>query len=238
MVYSRCPCFRFCLVQQNFPVLSLVTRILLPSYENPLLTTSLLATLTLLAAGCRNHRGPARAAAYRPAWRFYLLNTTPLDSSFQELYNSRQLFISNSQSVFDQTQLRRAPRRYRELRDAAGAVVEHYRPVPEGTNGGYYTSKGSYRPCSASSPSRASPTPCVLRCPVSKPPKARSPCRRRPLSRAPATCPAPPTPTTPTPMSFRAPKRGAARRPRRGQLLPGLRAACSTSRASPANGRP
>ncbi|GAA3982157.1 DUF4249 domain-containing protein [Hymenobacter antarcticus] len=75
----------------------------------------------------------------------YTLTTNPQDSSFQELYVQRQLYISNSQRVFDTRELLGRPDATVELRDAAGAVVERYRPTLI-NNSGFTTLPGFYRP--------------------------------------------------------------------------------------------
>lgn len=78
----------------------------------------------------------------------YTLTPTPQDSSFSELYNERQLYISNSQRVFDTSQLAGRADATVELRNAAGAVVERYRPVTTGGSPqyGYPGYPGYYRP--------------------------------------------------------------------------------------------
>ena len=76
----------------------------------------------------------------------YTLTTAPQDSSFQELYQQRQLFISNSQRVFDTTRLRGRPDAAAELRDAAGNVVERFRPLRGSNPEESRRVAGSYRP--------------------------------------------------------------------------------------------
>ena len=71
----------------------------------------------------------------------YTLTTAPQDSSFGELYNQRQLYISNSQRVFDTREPTGRADATVELRDAAGAVVERYRHL---LSGGQI--RGFYRP--------------------------------------------------------------------------------------------
>ena len=78
----------------------------------------------------------------------YTLTTAPLDSSFTELFQARQLYISNSQRVFATSELKGRSDATVELRNAAGSVVERYRPVltganPQFGNAGY---PGYYRP--------------------------------------------------------------------------------------------
>lgn len=75
----------------------------------------------------------------------FTLTAAPQDSSFQDLYQERQLYVSASQRVFDRTALAGRADATVELRNAAGAVVERYRPVqigPSGSTGG----AGYYRP--------------------------------------------------------------------------------------------
>lgn len=74
----------------------------------------------------------------------YTLTTAPLDSSFQELYNGRQLYVSKSQSVFNTTEIAGRADAQVELRDASGRAVEHYRPIQSNSTG--YGSSGYYRP--------------------------------------------------------------------------------------------
>jgi len=74
---------------------------------------------------------------------FHMLSTAPEDSSFQELFYQRQLYVSNSQRVFDMSEIKGRGDAQVELRDAAGSVVERYRPVS--INNGYLQ-PGSYRP--------------------------------------------------------------------------------------------
>ena len=76
----------------------------------------------------------------------YTLTTAPQDSSFAELYRRRQLYISNSQRVFDDSELKGRADATVELRDAAGQVVERYRPLPLASNQPYNTGLGYYRP--------------------------------------------------------------------------------------------
>ena len=78
----------------------------------------------------------------------YTLTTAPLDSSFQALFEERQLYISNSQRVFSTAELKGRADATVELRDAAGRVVERYRPIITGANPqyGYPGQAGYYRP--------------------------------------------------------------------------------------------
>ena len=116
-----------------------------PAMKNPLLTTVLLASLTLLlTAGCETTVNLPEPPHTPRVAVLYTLSTAPQDSSFQELYGQRQLFISNSQSVFNQTQLEGRPDATVELRDAAGSVVERYRPVARIGSG--FQGRGAYRP--------------------------------------------------------------------------------------------
>ena len=66
----------------------------------------------------------------------FTLSNAPQDSSFQALYQQRQLSVSNSQSVFDTTDLTARPDATAELRDATGAVLERYR-YRESSDRGY-----------------------------------------------------------------------------------------------------
>ncbi|WP_426060988.1 DUF4249 domain-containing protein [Hymenobacter sp. B1770] len=74
----------------------------------------------------------------------YTLTTAPQDSSFQELYSGRQLYISNSQRVFDTRELTGRKDATVELRNTSGSVVERYRPLSGVRGTGYY--QGYYRP--------------------------------------------------------------------------------------------
>ena len=77
----------------------------------------------------------------------YTLTTALQDSSFLDLYRQRQLFISNSQRVFDTTRLKGRPDAIAELRDAAGNVVERYRPLRgNSAAGANFIYAGYYRP--------------------------------------------------------------------------------------------
>ena len=77
---------------------------------------------------------------------FYVLTTAPQDSSFSELFQQRQLYISNSQRVFDANLLTGRPDAAVELCDAAGRVLERYRPVANNYSAGYGNYPGYYRP--------------------------------------------------------------------------------------------
>ena len=78
----------------------------------------------------------------------YLLTTAPQDSSFRELFGSRQLYVSKSQRVFSGDYFLGRADASVELRDAADQVVERYRPVGTGRNPqpGYPGDRGFYRP--------------------------------------------------------------------------------------------
>jgi len=105
---------------------------------------SLLLSATALA-GCETTVNlPEPPHTPRVALR-YTLTTAPQDSSFHELYVQRQLYISNSQRVFDTSELKGRPDATVELRDAAGSVVERYRPTLI-NNSGFSTLPGYYRP--------------------------------------------------------------------------------------------
>ncbi len=75
----------------------------------------------------------------------YTLTTAPLDSSFQDLFHLRQLYVSNSTHVFSQDELPGRADATVELRDAAGRVVERYRPTTV-ANYGYASGPGHYLP--------------------------------------------------------------------------------------------
>ena len=81
----------------------------------------------------------------------YTFSAAPQDSSFRELYDGRQLYISNSQRVFDSGNLVGRPDAAVELRDASGRVVERFRALGArsvGNNGyvGYYRPRLGFRP--------------------------------------------------------------------------------------------
>ena len=78
----------------------------------------------------------------------YTLTTAPQDSSFEALFALRQLYVSNSQRVFDTSQLLGRPDATVELRDAGGSVVERYRPITTNASPqyGYPGYQGFYRP--------------------------------------------------------------------------------------------
>jgi len=101
--------------------------------------TILLAALAL--AGCETTVNLPEPPHTPRVALLYTLTTAPQDSSFRELYNQRQLYISNSQRVFDTREPTGRADATVELRDAAGAVVERYRHL---LSGGQI--RGSYRP--------------------------------------------------------------------------------------------
>ncbi|WP_310395691.1 DUF4249 domain-containing protein [Hymenobacter sp.] len=74
----------------------------------------------------------------------YTLTTAPQDSSFRALYAQRQLYVSNSQRVFDPSELTGRTDAAVELRDATGSVVERYRPTR--SSNASSTGRGYYRP--------------------------------------------------------------------------------------------
>ena len=76
---------------------------------------------------------------------FYVLTPAPQDSSFSELFRQRQLYVSNSQRVFSTDRLNGRADAAVELRDAAGRVVERYRPIADNFNSGYGGNPGYYR---------------------------------------------------------------------------------------------
>ncbi|GAB2862003.1 DUF4249 domain-containing protein [Hymenobacter ruber] len=107
-----------------------------------LLRTLLLATAVL--AGCESATDLPEPPHTPRVALMYTLTTAPLDSSFAELFQLRKLYISNSQRVFDTSNLTGRTDATVELRDAAGSVVERYRSTPGGTNYGNYP--GYYLP--------------------------------------------------------------------------------------------
>ena len=107
-----------------------------------LLPLTILLAATALA-GCETTVNlPEPPHTPRVALR-YTLTTAPQDSSFGELYAQRQLYISNSQRVFDTRELLGRTDATVELRNVAGTVVERYRPTLT-TNTG--RTPGFYRP--------------------------------------------------------------------------------------------
>ncbi|HEX8327264.1 MAG TPA: DUF4249 domain-containing protein [Hymenobacter sp.] len=76
----------------------------------------------------------------------FTLSANPQDSSFSELYYGRQLYISNSQSAFDTKELTGRNDATVDLRDAAGQVVERYRPASGSPQQGRPGEPGYYRP--------------------------------------------------------------------------------------------
>lgn len=77
----------------------------------------------------------------------YTLTSNPADSSFAALAGDQALFVSNSQGVFDTTQLEGRRDATVEIRDGSGAVVERFRSAPDyNPAGGYFTQGGYYRP--------------------------------------------------------------------------------------------
>ena len=77
---------------------------------------------------------------------FYVLTQAPQDSAFSELFQQRQLYVSNSQRVFSTDNLMGRADAAAELRDAAGRVVERYRPIGDNYGSGYSRQPGYYRP--------------------------------------------------------------------------------------------
>ncbi|MDO7854776.1 DUF4249 domain-containing protein [Hymenobacter convexus] len=114
--------------------------------KNLILPALLLATAGL--AGCETAVDLPEPPHTPRVALTYTLTPGPPDSSFAELYGGRQLYISNSQRVFDTSQLGGRADATVELRNAAGAVVERYRPILTGGNPqyGYYGQPGYYRP--------------------------------------------------------------------------------------------
>ena len=109
--------------------------------------TILLAATAL--AGCETTVNlPEPPHTPRVALR-YTLTTAPQDSSFGELYGQRQLYISNSQRVFDTRELTGRADATVELRNAAGATVERYRHTLTNSSGripGFYRPVLGFRP--------------------------------------------------------------------------------------------
>ena len=110
-----------------------------------------LATLAVLA-GCETETNlPEPPHTPRVALR-YTLTTAPVDSSFYDLFQLRQLYVSNSQRVFDTRELPGRVDATVDLRDAAGRVVERYRPIApisgpySGGKSGYYRPVLGFRP--------------------------------------------------------------------------------------------
>ncbi len=104
-----------------------------------------LATLAVLA-GCETETNlPEPPHTPRVALR-YTLTTAPVDSAFYDLFQLRQLYVSNSQRVFDTRELPGRADATVDLRDAAGRVVERYRPIAPIPGPYSAGERGYYRP--------------------------------------------------------------------------------------------
>ncbi|MGY3089856.1 hypothetical protein ACVWYF_002904 [Hymenobacter sp. UYAg731] len=106
--------------------------------------TLLLATAAL--AGCESATDLPEPPHTPRVALMYTLTSAPLDSSFADLFQQRKLFISNSQRVFDARNLTGRPDATVELRNAAGSVVERYRPTAGNTQYGSAGYPGYYLP--------------------------------------------------------------------------------------------
>lgn len=112
------------------------------------MTSRILFGLTLAAtalAGCETTIDLPEPPHTPKVALMYTLTTAPLDSSFQYLFETRQLYVSKSQSVFSSDDIRGRNDATAELRDADGRVVERYRSVVSNNNL-YYSNTGYYRP--------------------------------------------------------------------------------------------
>ncbi|MFD2718165.1 DUF4249 domain-containing protein [Hymenobacter monticola] len=110
---------------------------------------SALAALLLAAAalaGCETSADLPEPPHTPRVSLFYVLTPTPQDSSFLELFQQRQLYVSNSQHVFSNDRLVGRANATVELRDGAGRVVERYRPVGSNYSSTYRNDPGYYRP--------------------------------------------------------------------------------------------
>ena len=105
----------------------------------------LLAALAALT-GCETDAGLPEPPHTPRVSLFYVLTPAPQDSSFAELFQQRQLYVSNSQRVFSTDFLTGRTDAAAELRDAGGRVVERYRPVADNYGSGYSSNPGYYRP--------------------------------------------------------------------------------------------
>ena len=109
--------------------------------------TSLSFLLVALAlAGCETATNLPEPPHTPRVSLFYVLTPAPQDSSFSELFRQRQLYVSASQRVFSTDRLTGRADAAVELRDAAGRVVERYRPIADNYASGYRASPGFYRP--------------------------------------------------------------------------------------------
>lgn len=107
----------------------------------------LLPALLPLLAGCETAIDvPEPAHTPRVALVLTLDNLPAADSLRRESFLGRQPFVSLSQRLYDLTPLRGRDDATLEVRDAAGTVVEHYRPAGTRTPGGPFFFPGQYRP--------------------------------------------------------------------------------------------
>ncbi|MBF9143668.1 DUF4249 domain-containing protein [Hymenobacter properus] len=97
-------------------------------------------------AGCESDAGLPEPPHTPRVSLFYVLTQAPQDSSYQELFQQRQLYVSNSQHVFSTERPQGRTDAAVELRDAAGRVVERYRPVGSNFSASYRGDPGYYRP--------------------------------------------------------------------------------------------
>ena len=109
-------------------------------------TSPFLLLAALALAGCESATDLPEPAHTPRVSLFYLLTQTPQDSSFRELFEQRQLYVSNSQRVFNPARLLGRADATVDLRDAAGRVVERYRPVASNYASNYSGEPGYYRP--------------------------------------------------------------------------------------------
>ena len=112
---------------------------------NPFVLLSILTALATLA-GCETATDLPEPPHTPRVSLFYMLTLAPQDSSFSELFRQRQLYVSNSQRVFSTARLNGRADAAVELRDAAGRVVERYRPIADNYASGYGGNPGYYRP--------------------------------------------------------------------------------------------
>jgi hypothetical protein len=112
--------------------------------KNLSLATLLFAATAL--AGCESTADLPEPPHTPRVSLFYVLTPAPQDSSFQELFQQRQLYVSNSQRVFSTARILGRADAAVELRDAAGRVVERYRPVGSNFSTSYRGDPGYYRP--------------------------------------------------------------------------------------------
>ncbi|MDQ2793568.1 MAG: DUF4249 domain-containing protein [Bacteroidota bacterium] len=109
-------------------------------------TTPFLLLAAWALAGCESATDLPEPPHTPRVSLLYLLTQAPQDSSFRELFRQRQLYVSNSQRVFSTDRLNGRADAAVELRDAAGRVVERYRPIADNFASGYGGDPGYYRP--------------------------------------------------------------------------------------------